>query len=364
MSSIQGVNFLTSLQDFSQYKFVAKEFVPQEGEVVLQIDSFAFTGNNISYAFLGNSFGYWKFFPTQEDYGIIPVWGFATIVSSRNSNIQEGERFYGYYPTSSHVLLQPGKVRPNGFADTIAHRSKLPGIYNFYTNLAQDPMYTPDSENFQLIYRPLFSTSFLLEDFLYDKEYFASKTILLTSASSKTAIALAYQLDKRKKQENLGLKILGMTSEKNLAFVKELKLYDEVIKYTDISQIEKQPTTIVDFAGNQDINLKLQKQLEETLQYLCLVGLVHGNAQNNESNSERGKVFFAPAQMRKRSREWGMSKFQEILVANYQEFRASTQEWLDFQTPTGQEAFTKNYLEILQGKSSANTGVIAKLALD
>ncbi|MEM7182700.1 MAG: DUF2855 family protein [Spirochaetota bacterium] len=363
MGSTKSIHFLTNLQEFSKYKFEAKEFSSQEGEVVLQIDSFAFTGNNISYAFLGDSFGYWKFFPSQEeDYGIIPVWGFASVISSKNPSVAEGERFYGYYPSGSHLLVQPGKVRPNGFADTMPHRSKLPGIYNFYTNLATDPMYTPESENFQLIYRPLFSTSFLLEDFLYDKQYFASQRILLTSASSKTAIALAYLIKKRKQQENTDVQILGMTSEKNLAFVKDLGLYDEILGYTEISHLQKQKTTIVDFAGNQELNRKLEEQLDETLQYLCLVGIVHGSSQNDTSNSGRGKIFFAPAQMKKRSREWGLSKLQETLVLSYQGFASSTKEWLKFQEILGQEAFAKAYQAVLTGSSSADTGVVVKLS--
>eukprot|EP01034_Spumella_vulgaris_P045298 gene45298-56422_t len=50
----------------------------QEGEIRVQVDRFALTSNNITYAAMGDMLQYWQFFPSGEaGWGIIPVWGFG-----------------------------------------------------------------------------------------------------------------------------------------------------------------------------------------------------------------------------------------------------------------------------------------------
>ena len=50
-----------------------------DGEVRMAIDKFALTANNVSYAVIGDTFGYWKFFPAEGEWGIVPVWGGAQV---------------------------------------------------------------------------------------------------------------------------------------------------------------------------------------------------------------------------------------------------------------------------------------------
>ena len=73
-----------------------------EGEVLVKIDRFAFTANNITYAVVGDQFGYWQFFPPSghdvKNWGIIPVWGFADVVASNAEGVPVGERLFGYFP--------------------------------------------------------------------------------------------------------------------------------------------------------------------------------------------------------------------------------------------------------------------------
>ena len=55
----------------------------QDGEIRVQVVRFALTCNNITYAALGDMLNYWQFFPTGEaGWGIVPVWGFGTVVQS------------------------------------------------------------------------------------------------------------------------------------------------------------------------------------------------------------------------------------------------------------------------------------------
>lgn len=84
-----------------------------DGQVRVRIDSFALTSNNITYAAFGDAMSYWQFFPsTEEGWGSIPVWGFASVVQSLHPGVAVGERLYGYWPMSSGAVLSQIASRP------------------------------------------------------------------------------------------------------------------------------------------------------------------------------------------------------------------------------------------------------------
>ena len=122
------------------------------GEVLLHINCFAFTANNVTYAMFGEAMQYWQFFPTGDaDWGMIPVWGFATVAASRVDGLAVGERFYGYLPTATHLIVQPQRVGTSGFVDGAAHRASLPAVYNQYLRCSADPGYNVARESEQMI---------------------------------------------------------------------------------------------------------------------------------------------------------------------------------------------------------------------
>jgi hypothetical protein len=146
-----------------------------DGAVRLAIDRFALTSNNITYAAFGDAMNYWSFFPTGDPAtGCIPVWGFATVSESRCEGVALGERFYGYWPIASSVVLEPTRVNDSGFIDGAAHRRELHAVYNQYLRCSADPGYDPAREGEQALLRPLFITSFLIDDFLADNAFFSA----------------------------------------------------------------------------------------------------------------------------------------------------------------------------------------------
>ena len=142
---------------------------PAEGEAVLEADRVGMTANNVTYAVLGESFRYWDFFPaTAPDHGRVPLWGFCEVTASRAPGVEVGQRLYGYLPTASHLLVRPDRADARGFRDATEHRASLPSPYNAYALTSGDPAYDPAREDLQVLYRPLFFTSFVLADFLVD----------------------------------------------------------------------------------------------------------------------------------------------------------------------------------------------------
>ena len=162
-----------------------------DGAVLLSIDSFALTTNNVTYAATGAQLRYWDFFPSGTDgWGIVPVWGFATVEESRCPDIEPGERLYGYFPMASHLVVLPGRIREASFADVSPHRADLAATYNTYIRLGAETGDDRALEDKRAILYPLYATSYLLFDFLSDNDWFGAEQIIIGSASSKTGIGL------------------------------------------------------------------------------------------------------------------------------------------------------------------------------
>ncbi len=181
-----------------------------EGEALLRVDRVGLTANNVTYAVLGEAFRYWDFFPAPAGRGVVPLWGFADVIASRAEGVPEGLRVYGYLPSSSHLVVRPGRPDSRGFRDTTAHREPLPSPYNAYAATTGDPAYEPEREDLQVLYRPLFFTSFVLADQL-DDDSAGAEVLVLSSASSKTAYGAAFLLRggrRREGEKYAGLRIL------------------------------------------------------------------------------------------------------------------------------------------------------------
>jgi NADPH-dependent curcumin reductase CurA len=247
---------------------VPREIAIGDDEVLLKVDRFALTANNVTYAAHGVDMRYWDFFPAAPDHGIVPVWGFASVVDSRAAGIAPGDRFYGYWPMASHALLRPGKVNPRGFTDVAAHRQKLPPVYNGY--VAASPAY--GSEAVQALFRPLYTTSFVLDQMFRDSP---SQTLVLTSASSKTALGLAQAVKGRQR-------IVGLTSKANIGFVESTGYFDAVVDYADVATLAggDDRVALVDFSGNGTVRHAVHSVLGDRLIESHVVGDTHWDVGN------------------------------------------------------------------------------------
>src|SRR3954469_17229557 len=154
---------------------------PEQGQVLLKVDRVGMTANNVTYAVFGGAMKYWDFFPAADRdgvaYGRVPLWGFGVVDQSRAAGVEEGTRLFAYLPTSSHLLVEPTGIGPKGFRDGSAHRAHLPSPYNGLTTTSGDLSYDADLEDLQILYRPLFMTSFVLADFIQDNDGFGAETV-------------------------------------------------------------------------------------------------------------------------------------------------------------------------------------------
>jgi hypothetical protein len=361
--------FVVERQKLAQTRWITTERAPlADGAVRLAVDTFALTANNITYAAFGDTMNYWGFFPTGDAAtGCIPVWGFANVTESRCEGVAVGERFYGYWPIADEVVLQPTRVNTAGFLDGAPHRRELHAVYNQYLRCNQDPFYPGVSEALQSLLRPLFTTSWLLDDFLADHDFFGARTVMLSSASSKTAYGTAFCLAQRAGKAD-AVQVIGLTSPGNLAFTRGLGCYRDVRTYDDVASLPADlPTVYVDFSGSVGLRSSIHQHFGDALTYSCSVGGTHWDELGSGKGlpGPRPTLFFAPAQVKKRNADWGPAGLQQRLAeawgAFMQPVTAAQPPWLRVVSGEGRTAIEAVYAALLEGRTNPAEGHMLKV---
>jgi len=188
----------------------------------------------------------------------------------------------------------------------------------------------------QPVLRPLFTTSYLIDDFLADEAFFGAEQVLLLSASSKTALGTAYCLKARGE-----LPVVGLTSEGNKDFVEGTQFYNDVFTYDMIT----------------DMN-------QENLTYICRVGISHWQEAAKappKRTATPTAFFFAPDRAKKLIGDWGQAGFAENLGARWIPFLETAKDWLTIEKEVGVEAVLENYKDLLNGQSGPSKGYLFTL---
>ena len=337
-----------------------------EGQIRVDIGPFALTANNVTYMVTGDQIGYWSVFDpaaydltTDKSQGRLPVWGYGRVRESRFSGIEVGTELYGFFPIAKSMDMQPGRLSKHGFKDMAAHRSGLHGLYSQYSFTAADPSYAAHKA-LQPVLRPLFTTSFLIDDFLADEAFFGAEQVLLLSASSKTALGTAYCLKQRG-----ALPVVGLTSEGNKDFVAGTEFYDGVFTYDSITDMNPDvKTVIVDMSGNMGVIRTLEEHFEENLTYICRVGISHWQEAAKappKRTATPTAFFFAPDRAKTRIADWGHAGFAAKLGTRWIPFLETAKDWLSIETQSGIGPVLENYKDLLNGQSAPSKGYLFTL---
>lgn len=342
---------------------------PGDGEVLVRIDRFALTANNITYALFGNpaglfgdNQGYWDFFSAPGDAGRLPVWGFATVVASRAEGVAEGTRLYGYYPMASHAVLVPGPAGPGGFADVTPRRTTLPPIYNQYQAVDAIPDYRAGDDALWPIFRPLYLTGWLIADQLEDEGDYGAAQVLVASASSKTAIGLAHAMQRRTGRPRL----IALTSARNAEMVASLGLYDAVTVYDDIATLDAAtPSVLIDMAGSGAVTGAVHRHFGDALAHSMIVGKAHWDAPTAQATPLPGPApagFFAPARSQKRLADWGPRGLGERMAAAWLDFMGRAPDLVRIRRLSGADAALHAYRDLLAGRADPGEGLLVEPA--
>jgi hypothetical protein len=211
----------------------------------------------------------------------------------------------------------------------------------------------------------LFSTGFLIDDQLVDDGLAARGPILISSASSKTAIGAAYLLAQRDEVE-----LIGLTSARNVEFVDRLGIYTHTVTYDAIASLDRVPATFVDIAGDPAVRVAVHTHYEEALMYSMTVGATHwqefgaGGGIGTGGGELPGPtpiLFFAPDRRAKRSEDWGSAELARRVAEAWHPYCDWTRTWLEVIHGHGFEAVQRAYLEVLEGRVEADAAHVLTL---
>ena len=180
-----------------------------------------------------------------------------------------------------------------------------------------------------------------------------AKTLVLTSASSKTALGLAQAAKGRQR-------IVGLTSPANKAFAEATGYYDAVLDYADEAGLaaEAGPVALIDFAGNGAVRRSVHTLLGDSLIESHVVGDTHWEADNAGAlPGVQPQFFFAPSVIVERVAEWGAAGFEARLAAAWGRFIAST-GWLRVTKDSGAEAVTGHWRDLAAGRIDPAEGLV------
>src|SRR5882724_5066677 len=364
---MNATDFIVIRNDLQQCKTIETQLpdaaaLPADA-LLVKVVRFALTANNITYAVIGEQLKYWQLFPAPDGYGIIPVWGFGEVIASRHPNVAVGETLFGYFPMATHLVIEAADVSKRGLRDAAAHRQGVAPVYNAYTRVSGDPAFAGKQGDYQALLRPLFMLSFLVDDFLAENEFYGAKSVMLSSASSKTAYGLAHLLHAR----GNGIKVIGLTSAGNTAFVKSLGCYDEVVTYDSVSSLPtSSAAAYLDMAGNSPLRALLHRHFGKQMKYSGIIGLTHRKSSPDEAAQAlpgaKPQFFFAPAHIRKRAKDSGREGFDMRFSAAWSGFVPMLDQWVKMNEGRGPAAVQRAYLDTLNGRVPPDQGLILSLS--
>ena len=337
------------------------------GQALLSVDQFAITANNVTYAAVGDGFGYWDFFPAREaGRGVVPVWGHGTIIDAGDTALTVGERVYGYLPMASHLVVEPTRISAAGFTDGAAHRAARASVYNQYRRLNADPGHVAGSEDIRAVFEPLFLTSFLIEAMFSRPDenghpWHGATRLIVTSASSKTAMALAHLT----RAASPTVERIGLTSARNIGFVERTGLYDRVLGYDELSEIGAGASVAVDFAGNGETLAALHTAVGQDLKYSCLVGVTdwqhRGGFGARDIAGPKPILFFAPDHMATTMAELGAGGFHKAVAERWRAFAADAAELVKITPVEGLADAVPVWIAAVEGRASPDAATVVRV---
>ncbi|KAJ0415300.1 hypothetical protein BJY00DRAFT_266458 [Aspergillus carlsbadensis] len=350
----------------------------QPSSVRVRTSLIGLTSNNLTYAMGGAFLGWWDAYPLpdgceapydRQTWGIVPAWGFATVLETTIPEISAGTTIYGLWPTSScPVDLELVPTTPSGhWQEVSAHRQKLASFYNRYTVVDLKGR-SLDSLAWDAVVYPTWGAGYILSEYVFSLDPatrpgihplgaaggewslgdvdLAKAVFISLAASTKTARGAAYNLSRR--PAGCGpLALLQVTSSpgplseaaKNMnpSFPTKAILYEDIphcVEWLLNSQPRPERIVIADFGGRDGALDTLAETVRDNaeLHSLKMTIIAVGNQQ---------KIFTIPEIMAMQAAHASMkvpmntSGVQESVLhsmdtkAYFDELHARWNDWLD-----------------------------------
>ncbi|QJY48148.1 DUF2855 family protein [Pseudonocardia broussonetiae] len=241
---------------------------PGPGEVLLAVERFGLSANNLTYALLGDALGHWAPFPASSpDWGRVPAWGHAVVVDGDPGLAAPGSRWSGYLPMAGHFSVR---------AERHDHRLRAvaperAGLLPLYRDLSPLPARGGESREDVAVAVLTTSAAALLDDAVAE---LGPARVVLSSATSRTALTVALLLRRR------GVAVAGITSPAHVGAAERAEVYDEVVDHDGVDALGPvRGTVYLDVAGRAATTAAVHAHLGPALLRSIAVGGSHRAAQ-------------------------------------------------------------------------------------
>eukprot|EP00933_Yihiella_yeosuensis_P052223 TRINITY_DN50249_c0_g1_i1.p1 TRINITY_DN50249_c0_g1~~TRINITY_DN50249_c0_g1_i1.p1 ORF type:complete len:478 (+),score=91.40 TRINITY_DN50249_c0_g1_i1:153-1586(+) len=249
-----------------------------QGEVLLCIEKFSFSHMSLGYLMKGftRTFSaYHNFYKyPEENLYRSACWGYARVMESTHPKVAVGTRLYGLVPPARYQVQSVGGIIPAGKngEPRIVELSMEDVPYSlrrFQEMQVVDDGHCADAdaEDWIIATKEIYTMAYYMdEQLLVDTGMINS--VIISCASSKTALALAYCLRMRDMRY-----VVGLTSQEHLEFVKSTELYHEVYTYEEAGSLPNKHTVVyMDFKCDGELRQTITLRMGTNLMYNMVVG--------------------------------------------------------------------------------------------
>ena len=218
-----------------------------------------------------------------DEYMHPPVWGIAEVTSSNIDKVEVGTQYMALLPMGESVSFAKAKLNPEDDTVLIVDRPEAFVAYNTLSKIDTDsPMrYGSEYSDYALACSPGIVTGHGLYFRMVTTNCYGADTVVVTSASSKVALAMALYMKNDPDNKFQNTKIVGYTSPSNMEFCQKAGVYDEVLSYDKMLPSSEKKYIMIDIAGRGDIYANNDKQAGVDIVKLLVVG--------NSSNTDDKK---------------------------------------------------------------------------
>lgn len=160
-----------------------------------------------------------------------------------------------------------------------------------------------------------------------------------------------------------GVATTGLTANERIDFVESLGVYDEVLDYNSIDQLDITPTTLVDIAGDAAHRHQLAARLGDALLHTIMAGFTRTTGTPlafEEADAEA--LFSAPERIVERTRQWGRHDFDARVEQSLQHFSSWAHDWIELIRIDRPEEVERAYHRVRLAQAAPAQGLLLTLS--
>jgi Protein of unknown function (DUF2855) len=273
-SKVPQIQILEKLDHFKQHLVALPNAYPlpplTPGSIRTQSQILSLTANTLTYARLGNVFGWWDVWDVApclpspyndtSKYGRISSWGFSEVIESMHEDVPVGTKLWGYmaigdYPETLQVEVES---ETGHLMETSQRRHHIWEIYNRYRPFPPDTDLLADKEShgWDANMQVLFETSYMLNRYAFSWDRDAlqpwgdkipwtkqdadltDSVVFLLAPSGKTGLGFAHQLRHGRPANRQPRKVIAIGSANSRAFTQATGLFDDLLLYSDSANLD------------------------------------------------------------------------------------------------------------------------------